>query len=78
MYASMRPGQTAPEFPELVEILKNGIDRASMRPGQTAPEFENAKPIDLMVVVSFNEAGADCPGILRQNPLQPPQSQELQ
>ena len=34
-----------------------------MRPGQTAPEFEDGIPPTCAAGRSFNEAGADCPGI---------------
>ena len=61
--ASMRPGQTAPECvtwedPYFFEIC------ASMRPGQTAPECLQQVLAGLCGNTRFNEAGADCPGML--------------
>ena len=35
-----------------------------MRPGQTAPECIDAEPHASGFVSRFNEAGADCPGML--------------
>ena len=62
----MRPGQTAPEFKAVMKQLRFVL-QASMRPGQTAPEFSRRLEIRLGGRPSFNEAGADCPGI-RESP----------
>ena len=40
--------------------------QASMRPGQTAPEFRARRHRPVRANRGFNEAGADCPGILHR------------
>ena len=61
--ASMRPGQTAPEFNgDKITFVPEA--EASMRPGQTAPEFMKGAGASSTYAGGFNEAGADCPGIL--------------
>ena len=65
--ASMRPGQTAPECLSKGRLIRHS-NAASMRPGQTAPECGVAMVAVQPCGVGFNEAGADCPGMLRELP----------
>ena len=58
----MRPGQAAPVFQEIYNILNTAIS-ASMRPGQAAPVFEGYVEFSSHRPSRFNEAGAGCPGI---------------
>ena len=58
----MRPGQTAPECLRPSDV-EDRASRASMRPGQTAPECIQVNATPSNSPSSFNEAGADCPGM---------------
>ena len=63
--ASMRPGQTAPECHAITFLCLRRQTKASMRPGQTAPECIFVPASLDEGQRSFNEAGADCPGMQR-------------
>ena len=43
-----------------------------MRPGQTAPEFRHGNGNHRRIILRFNEAGADCPGIPLRRIRSPP------
>ena len=60
----MRPGQTAPECKVEAGTAASSFCSASMRPGQTAPECIEFAPQRKRISFGFNEAGADCPGML--------------
>ena len=60
----MRPGQAAPVFIQINAAVRF-VSFASMRPGQAAPVFRSGRAHCGARSARFNEAGAGCPGILK-------------
>ena len=59
--ASMRPGRNAPDN-RTASAPTLAIAKASMRPGRNAPDNSSASARARSPFLSFNEAGAKCPG----------------